>query len=55
MKNFRLGLGSLIADDMGLGKTLQVITALDELKREGELKTGESDRRSFLPLFSQTG
>jgi len=41
MKNFRLGLGSLIADDMGLGKTLQVITALDELKREGELKTGK--------------
>ena len=44
MKNFRLGLGSLIADDMGLGKTLQVITALDELKREGELKTGKSLR-----------
>lgn len=41
MKNFRLGLGSLIADDMGLGKTLQVITALDELKREGELKIGK--------------
>ena len=41
MKNFRLGLGSLIADDMGLGKTLQVITALDELKHEGELKTGK--------------
>lgn len=41
MKNVRLGLGSLIADDMGLGKTLQVITALDELKHEGELKTGK--------------
>ena len=32
MKNYRLGLGSLIADDMGLGKTLQVIAALTRMK-----------------------
>lgn len=38
MKNFHLGLGSLIADDMGLGKTLQVIAALTRVKEEGELK-----------------
>ena len=36
MKNYRLGLGSLIADDMGLGKTLQVIAALTRMKEEGE-------------------
>lgn len=37
MKNYRLGLGSLIADDMGLGKTLQVIAAVTRLKELGEL------------------
>ncbi len=37
-KNYRLGLGSVIADDMGLGKTLQVITILLKLKEDGRLK-----------------
>ena len=41
LKNYRLGLGSLIADDMGLGKTIQVIAALDEIKREGDLAKGK--------------
>ena len=37
-KNYRLGLGSVIADDMGLGKTLQVITMLLKLKEDGRLE-----------------
>ncbi|MFK7773266.1 MAG: SNF2-related protein [Saprospiraceae bacterium] len=37
-KNYRLGLGSVIADDMGLGKTLQVITILLKLKEDGQLQ-----------------
>lgn len=37
-KNYRLGLGSVIADDMGLGKTLQVITILLKLKEDGRLE-----------------
>ena len=37
-RNLRLGFGSIIADDMGLGKTLQVITLIDKLRRDGELK-----------------
>lgn len=41
--NLNLGLGALIADDMGLGKTLQVITAVQYLKKQGEL-----DRASIL-------
>ncbi len=40
VRNFRLGLGSLIADDMGLGKTLQVIAAILQLKNDGELEKG---------------
>ncbi len=38
-RNFRAGLGSVIADDMGLGKTLQVISLLCQLKEEGELES----------------
>lgn len=37
MRNFRIGLGSILADDMGLGKTLQVITVLEELRERGTL------------------
>ncbi|OFA17556.1 helicase SNF2 [Acidithiobacillus ferrivorans] len=36
-RNYRAGIGSIIADDMGLGKTLQVIAFLCQLKAEGEL------------------
>ena len=38
MHNLKMGMGSIIADDMGLGKTVQVITALQQLKNENELK-----------------
>lgn len=37
-QNMRLGFGSILADDMGLGKTLQVITLLQKLKDDGQLK-----------------
>ncbi|MDR7927178.1 DEAD/DEAH box helicase [Acidithiobacillus thiooxidans] len=41
-RNFRAGLGSVIADDMGLGKTLQVISLLCQLKEEGELDSAKA-------------
>ncbi|MBN6741719.1 DEAD/DEAH box helicase [Acidithiobacillus sp. MC6.1] len=41
-RNFRMGLGSVIADDMGLGKTLQVISLLCQLKEEGELESAKA-------------
>ena len=37
-RNFKIGFGSILADDMGLGKTIQVITLLQKLKTDGELK-----------------
>ncbi|MCD8339362.1 MAG: SNF2-related protein, partial [Burkholderiales bacterium] len=37
MRNFKIGLGSILADDMGLGKTVQVISFLDALRSEGGL------------------
>lgn len=37
-RNFRIGLGCILADDMGLGKTLQAITLILKFKQEGHLK-----------------
>ena len=37
IRNAQIGFGSVIADDMGLGKTLQVISALQKYKEEGQL------------------
>ena len=37
-RNMRIGFGSIIADDMGLGKTLQVITLLQRIKDDGQLR-----------------
>lgn len=37
-RNFKIGFGCILADDMGLGKTLQVITFLQKMKTDGELK-----------------
>ncbi len=38
VKNANLGMGSIIADDMGLGKTLQVISVLENMRLNNELK-----------------
>ena len=37
-KNYKIGLGCIIADDMGLGKTLQVIALVAKLKEDQALK-----------------
>lgn len=37
-RNLRTMMGSVIADDMGLGKTLQVISAIEKLRYDGELE-----------------
>lgn len=44
-KNARIGFGSILADDMGLGKTLQVITALQYFKENGDL---HADHRALI-------
>ncbi|WP_298524254.1 DEAD/DEAH box helicase [uncultured Methanobrevibacter sp.] len=38
IQNIKTGFGSILADDMGLGKTLQVLTAVQHLKDEGNLE-----------------
>lgn len=37
VRNMHTMMGSIIADDMGLGKTLQVISAIEKLREDGEL------------------